>query len=226
MCSAKIRSIRAVRRGGIAAQAREDSTSSNGAASATGGVRKCTEPSGRKLRDSRCPTGDYIVVAMMDGYVVPISTPVGKDDADDTEVSLDDRLPRSPVAHVAAKQTTQVDVTMARGGVISGRVLFDDRTPVVQASIQVQLAKWKNLNEGPVLSQQLSKLVGGQYKGTTDDQGRYRIAGLEPGKYRVLTTINFEVKSRVTSIGVSQFREGGPASGIASELVPSERKST
>jgi hypothetical protein len=130
-------------------------------------------------------------------------------------------LADTPVAHVVGDQTIQVDVTMRRGGAISGQVRFDDGMPVLAAVVMVEPAD--GVDPVPYVSlAQLTEIVGRRYQGMTDDKGRCRIAGLEPGKYRVFTMIPLERETWITSYGSSgaqQYGRNSPgSSGKPSEL--------
>jgi hypothetical protein len=74
-----------------------------------------------------------------------------------------------------------LDVSLARGAVISGRVLDPGGHPVV--SIRVQLARTEGTARN---SSDIS---------VTDDTGSFRIAGLVPGKYTLTTVANPEYPS-------------------------------
>jgi protocatechuate 3,4-dioxygenase beta subunit len=65
-----------------------------------------------------------------------------------------------------------VEVTLARGAVLEGRVLDGDGKPVIGASVNAFQAD----AELP---------GGGSPEATTDDEGRYRLTGLSPGLYQV-----------------------------------------
>jgi hypothetical protein len=110
----------------------------------------------------------------------------------------------SPLVHVAANQTARVDLTLKRGGTISGKVLFDDGMPLVRTWVHVEPASGPTPNPGG----QLQALVTDWHRGTTDDEGRYRIVGLEPGRYRVLTGIPPQREMRIVS-GMGYDNGGG-----------------
>jgi hypothetical protein len=150
--------------------------------------------------------GDYYVVAKLDGYIVPLVVTPGKKAVNEDEVDIPPLLTLdTPVIHVTGDQTDQVDLTLKRGGTISGRLLFDDGTPAARAWVWVEPAS------GAVAfsSQQILALANGWHQATTNDQGQYRIAGLEPGKYRVLTAIPLQRQSRLFSnSGYSNLTQG------------------
>ncbi|HTF70807.1 MAG TPA: carboxypeptidase-like regulatory domain-containing protein [Edaphobacter sp.] len=165
------------------------------------------------------PPGDYLVIARMEGYIVPVQDLTYGDGVDEPFAKMRSEI---PVAHVAADETVQVDLTLHRGGVISGRVRFEDATPVVGAVVRVEPAQDVKLNSDAT-SAPLTEVVGRRYQGTTDDEGQYRIAGLESGKYRVFTMIPLERETWITSYGglnSQQFSKNSPgSSGKAKELV-------
>ena len=80
-------------------------------------------------------------------------------------------------------------MTLERGAAVSGHVLYSDGSPATQVSIDVEDTRAKpaasnkpedNINVGMV-----SRMLFTHQSSGTDDQGRFRIAGLRPGKYRV-----------------------------------------
>lgn len=71
---------------------------------------------------------------------------------------------------------TQVDFTLARGGVITGRVSDNNDRPIIAERISLMA-----VNE----TGQVRPSAGGRFGLETDDRGVYRVYGLPPGRYLV-----------------------------------------
>lgn len=146
--------------------------------------------------------GDYYVVASVPGYVTQ-----GLNADDHDEMSLRG----APTVHVEANHTVRGDETLERGGIVSGKVLYDDGSPVTGVLVQAISAKKKekvagdSINPGQIM---MASMNGGLKTAMTDDRGVFRIAGLIPGEYRVKVDIslagNQSIKGGV--INVSSFR--------------------
>ena len=101
-----------------------------------------------------------------------------------------DNVPQSPMGYgyfaasktvllAAGEDVTEIDLKLARGGVITGRVTDADDKPIVEERISLQPIA-ENGQPPPRLPTQVSG-----YLYQTDDRGVYRIYGLPPGRYRV-----------------------------------------
>jgi hypothetical protein len=130
------------------------------------------------------PPGDYYVVAKLAGYISPVSNVPNKDDLDD----LKKLLPGAELVHVVPDRTATVNVVLRRGGTIEGTVRFDDGSPLAGGEINV--AATEGVDPFKYGEYALAFLAYGRGIGTTDDQGRYRVTGLPPGKYRVQLVLN------------------------------------
>jgi hypothetical protein len=82
--------------------------------------------------------------------------------------------PGAPVA-IAAGRHTDLMMTMTKGGVIAGRILDEIGAPVAGARI---FAVTRHVEDGAPRD-----VAAGA--GSTDDDGRYRVFGLQPGKYLI-----------------------------------------
>ncbi len=170
------------------------------------------------------PEGDYYAIASLAGYVLPIVPP-----ADGEKWSSDPSkaLANFPVVHVSSNRMSQVELTINRGGVITGKVQFDDGSPVSGMRVNAKPAEARDPFEQNLGIGQ-SQISNRQPKAQTDDQGHYRIVGLSPGKYTIETTIMGEseqqmvgntyathldlfhyVEQTVTVFAPSSFRKSG-----------------
>lgn len=145
------------------------------------------------------PAGDYLVAALKPGYITPGATTAM--DWSLSEDQLKSLIASLPQVHVGAGQTASVSLTLHRGAVISGRMQFADGSPVIGAWVGCEsIEETQRLetalrpeNRGKVASprqealQSLAALQSVRPKFLTDDEGRYRIFGLPPGKYLVST---------------------------------------
>ena len=126
--------------------------------------------------------GDYYVFASVPGYVQPVNLVKAA-----LESGADPKkpLPGVPTVHVSAARESLADVTVDRGAAISGRVAWEDGSPVTKATVTVVAEKGEK-----ALPPQYSMLVigsigAGGVASITDDLGHFRIAGLAPGDYYV-----------------------------------------
>ena len=79
--------------------------------------------------------------------------------------------------NVSEGQTvTQIDFTLARGGVITGQVSDNNDRPIIAERINLM-----TVNE----TGQIRPSAGGRFGLETDDRGVYRVYGLPPGRYLV-----------------------------------------
>jgi hypothetical protein len=141
------------------------------------------------------PAGDYLVGAVMSGYVLP-GTAAAVDVA--TEEQLKQLIASMPMVHVKAGQVASVNLMLHRGGVITGRVRFADGSPAIGSKLGWELVE-RDLGVESVRMRQPSALreIVQEFEsdtlhdrgGAIDDEGRYRIFGLGPGKYIVSTVI-------------------------------------
>jgi hypothetical protein len=123
--------------------------------------------------------GQYYVLAEMQGYISPLAQ-ITKDEV--ATASTDDLKHMRSVLQavtVVGGETAHIDFSLRRGAALSGRIFYDDGSPVI-GSIVTLLRKekdgsWKSLSNG----------MHGRFSNreTTDDLGRYRIAALPPGEY-------------------------------------------
>jgi hypothetical protein len=79
---------------------------------------------------------------------------------------------------VTARETTEVQISLIKGGTISGRVLDATGKPLQNASVQA--LQWGYENDLPSLQVEEMK--------PTDDRGEYRLGVLAPGDYYVAVT--------------------------------------
>lgn len=78
------------------------------------------------------------------------------------------------------EQIDNIDLKLARGGVITGRVTDAEGKPVINESVGLQVAR-----EGPGEPARIPYFTYVTQMNRTDDRGIYRIYGLPAGRYRV-----------------------------------------
>jgi hypothetical protein len=126
--------------------------------------------------------GDYYVFAAVPGYVQPVNQVRAA-----IEAGADPHkpLPGVPMVRVSAARESLASISIDRGGAVSGKVVWEDGSPVTKANVMVVATK----GEKPLPPQYSMVIMGSVAAGgvlsITDDLGQFRIAGLAPGEYYV-----------------------------------------
>ncbi|HUY81545.1 MAG TPA: hypothetical protein VMU92_07470 [Acidobacteriaceae bacterium] len=122
------------------------------------------------------PAGTYTLYAQLPGYI-----PSYSDSSRSTQyLGAGNGSSESSTVHVSGNEITNVNVVINKGAAISGKVSYNDGQPASGITV-VALA----LQIGGSLSQnQATNLVS-----ETNDQGKFRIAGLATGLYTLKITI-------------------------------------
>jgi len=140
------------------------------------------------------PMGDYHVVAELPGYLAPQIAPQNSPEVRTSET----RQPEAPSVRVLANVDSEVNVTIERGGTISGQVRYDDGAPVAGGWVHIEKLEERDPTSGRVLPiPELSRLA----QIFASDDGRYRAAGLPPGRYRIGVLLQFGGVSKAYSYG-------------------------
>jgi hypothetical protein len=144
-----------------------------------------TDLDGRFAIDN-VPPGDYYATAEMTGYI---------NDVSNVRLALSqggDAL--NSIASVPRVQVTaggaSVQLSLQRGGVVSGAVQWDDGSPAAGVQVSVQAATTSNgapatqtgIGSGAGFGRPPA-FFGPNGGGQTDDRGRFRLSGLPPGSY-------------------------------------------
>jgi protocatechuate 3,4-dioxygenase beta subunit len=126
---------------------------------------KATTDEEGRFKLSNLPAGRYRV----DSYTPTLVSPSSKPNAPTgTEVILAD-----------GEEVEGIDLDLARGGVVTGRVVDGDGKPVVNLQIMLLAEGDDDDESGAVYN------VSNSGNGRTDDRGIYRIYGVAPGRYFV-----------------------------------------
>jgi hypothetical protein len=121
-----------------------------------GSTYKAVTDDDGNYRIANVPRGEYRIFAL-----APLFVP-------------ENEVDRERLLIVGKSETVEnVDFTLVRGGVITGKVVDSEDRPVVEESVYV-------VNAAD------NKFVYAQYNSSTDDRGVYRLYGLRPGSYRVV----------------------------------------
>lgn len=137
--------------------------------------------------------GDYYVFASVPGYVQPVNQVRAA-----IEAGADPQkpLPGVPVVHVSAARESLASISIDRGAAVSGKVVWEDGSPVTKANVMVVATK----GEKPLPPQYSMVVMGSVAAGgvlaITDDLGQFRIAGLAPGEYYV--KVQLQTKSQMS----------------------------
>ena len=139
--------------------------------------------------------GDYTVVALLPGYLSPFDDlQVNQIEGDETQMRA--LLARNGIVSLRNNETARLDVTIARGATISGRVIYDDGAPATQVILNLEDVNAKPAPKPATTGNDdldMSNMSAGvilrgfflhQSQGT-DDQGNFRISGIKPGTYRL-----------------------------------------
>jgi len=141
--------------------------------------------------------GEYTIVAILPGYLSPMDAiSIAISDIDTNAKStgasaaaIREVLLRNGSVTVHGEETETFDLSLQRGAAISGSVLYSDGSPATQVSIAIENTVGQSQKAS--LDQQIDAvIVRGMFSTQslfTDDRGRYRIAGIQPGTYRIAT---------------------------------------
>ena len=152
--------------------------------------------------------GDYYVTAAAAGYIperslLQVAVSAGADPAA--------ALAQVPVAHVVANQSSAVTVTIERGGMISGKVQWEDGSPAAGVSLSVVPVAGSgavsSLGNGQGVPEALKNFQSAGASGfaQTDDRGMYRIAGLVSGDYLLRSVIQAAPQAGAGSSRMSMY---------------------
>jgi hypothetical protein len=156
---------------------------------------------------SSVPPGIYVVAVKKNGYVDDIAVIRGVLNRFSAE---DQRglVATLPQVTVKSGGIGRADVTIRRGGAITGHVGFDTGGYLTEAQVTATLISSPLAEKGKPAdgldwqNEFLSR--GGKLVADTDDRGSYRIAGLPDGKYRV----DVEVRDGLFTSGPARPRVG------------------
>jgi hypothetical protein len=143
--------------------------------------------------------GDYTVIALLPGYLSPLDDIQLNDSLNIDRVQNREVFMRNGVVSVRDNETAHMDVTIKRGGILSGRVTYSDGAPATQTMIFIEDVNAKpkpRTSPNPNGDQETSDAplidAGGFFRSFmlhqnqgTNDQGDFRISGIKPGTYRV-----------------------------------------
>jgi hypothetical protein len=143
------------------------------------------------------PVGDYYALVSAAGYVSQGALLRAQVAAGADPGAL---LAALPVVRVTADSSSNVTVTIQRGGVIAGHVEWEDgssasgvsvialSTIPVTGATSTALQRFPNLGPGPQMQ--------------TDDRGNFRLTGLASGEYVVMATM--QIASQTGTVGRPQ----------------------
>ena len=135
--------------------------------------------------------GDYYVFATVAGYVQPMALVQA---AADAGTDLKKPIPGIPTVHVTADRSVSADVTLQRGGAISGKVVWDDGSPVTHAVLTAESTRSETKPLPPEFAMlAMSGAMAGSLGLISDDLGNFRLSGLAPGEYRVKATLQVKM---------------------------------
>jgi hypothetical protein len=141
----------------------------------------------------KVPPGTYYAVAQLAGYLSPLSQLSLRERAKADEATLKAIQSAAEKVVVQSNLAVHVEIRLERGASISGAIHYDDGSPApgVMPGLMVlgKDGKWKEL--GPT----------GMLPASTDDRGRFRIYGLQAGKYAVKATL--PTMQTMTGLGAS-----------------------
>jgi hypothetical protein len=124
--------------------------------------------------------GDYYVMASVGGYIQPHEL---LQEAYDAGEDLTKGVAGIPLVHVSAERSASVEISVARGAAIEGRVLWDDGSGVNEATVAAEPKTGEHKQLPPQFT--MLGMSSGQTMSNTDDRGHYRLSGLAPGEYTV-----------------------------------------
>lgn len=151
-------------------------------------------PSGRTALDGTfaiegVEVGDYYVSASATGYISPFAEAQA---AIAGGAKQDEALRHLPVVHVSQGASANASVTLERGGVIAGTVVWDDGSPAagVQVSTVSAIAQTNTIRGGfgGGAGAAFGRFPGGAGD-ITDDRGHFRLMGVAPGEYYVRASV-------------------------------------
>ena len=161
-----------------------------------GGLQARTDVDGVFLINGVAP-GDYYVLAAAPGSIreeslLRAAVAAGVDPAD--------LLARIPMVHVVADSTSSVNVSLQRGGTLSGRLTWEDGSPAAGIPVVAQsTAPTVRLPD----SLRAIRSPGNNFNSTsTDDRGVFRITGLVSGDYVLMAML--QSRSQYGEFGRSQ----------------------
>jgi hypothetical protein len=142
----------------------------------------------------KVPPGTYYVIPQLPGYLSPVSgiptldrMKAGKSTMAEVEVVAEKVV-------VQAGQSSYLNISLKRGGVITGTVQYDDGSPSPGADVglltQEKDGTWKDLN----VSMMPTK---------ADERGQFRFYGLPAGDYAVKATL--PVAQAMVGVGVGSI---------------------
>ena len=133
--------------------------------------------------------GTYYVIASAPGYISPLNALLqAEKDAPADEATKAKLAALVPRVTVQANLPASVNVTLERGGAVSGTILYDDGSPASGLRVSLLVRRNEKWVEAPSVSMQQSVTST-----TTDDRGSYRISGLPEQQY--ITKVNLELSS-------------------------------
>jgi len=115
-----------------------------------------------KFRLTGVPAGTFILTVADAAYVLP-------------ETGSSATQGKTVIVH-EGEEVSDLDLSLKRGGIITGRVADANGQPVIGERVSLQLVDKMNRNRRAILHNQ---------SGETDDRGIYRVYGLPAGRYLV-----------------------------------------
>lgn len=123
--------------------------------------------------------GNYYVIAQLAGYLSPDLEFTGDDWSHPTEETTHRMEQLLTAVMVTANGSARADVSLMKGGMISGTVRYEDGMPLSNSEVFLL----RHDPKGKVNDYYPVQRVTGTVH--TDDQGGYRIAGLPEGEYKL-----------------------------------------
>jgi len=131
---------------------------------------------------SAVPVGLYAVEAELPGFVPTFQ---GRSNEEMVRFFATDTLPSNmsvPTVTVTSGAVSSLALTLAKGGILSGTATFNDGTPARKALVSVLLLPQDDSAAADLSPRALRQV-------TTDDRGRFRIAGVPEGIFTLQVSI-------------------------------------
>lgn len=144
-------------------------------------------PSGKtddegKYKIENVHPGDYVVLAAAPALIVTENV---------------DPFTKHVLVHLGEGESREgIDLKLAKGGVIAGKVTTSEGWPLIGVEVSVQ-----PVSQGGSSAERTF---------TTDDRGEYRVFGVAPGRYRVSTSLRIAGLMTAYHPGVAQESEAVP----------------